>query len=761
MHNSREYYVMPQAVDKEEFLRISGEISKLCSFVLAPLGFPHAIRELEPMEVFTSRCQAIYQTVVEVVSDIVYKKFGIDESIMALSTHLWIEEKSDRDAREALAMLNNTVRTMFQPPNVVQVPNIPDHQVEEIVSTIASCIRDALPPKVSTKSLAIESDDDRMMYRSVFYSLGYLVPQQDCVLDSALYTKVKIQCICRGIEKAFSILPYDFEHVDQLHAMIDCNTSETMQNLVEEAFLDYYLIADPVRDQASVMDAEQLVELEDLIRPDMMEGDRLLRYRMTDNAIAAYHRVLHYCPLNHFSVVPALTKLAECYLEVQKLERALQYATMALRILPTHIEAHRVSAAIYEALGEAPTVQNRFLVRDGHEALQFYVNAFVLDGSRSMELSDAIERVSRSVGKHLAHDIFYARPSPTKLPVQWLVDSYFTSFSSDVEMKGSRSLDKTTLEATSSEDVSVENLARRAFHRKRCGQYTESLEDCRKVLERKEDFTDLYKLLNLHASYLYVMGDLVRAYDEIQQSLNLEPTYMNSLIKKAGILGEMGRLEEAHQVFEDAIQIDVNYADIYLHRGQLALINGDFLSAVRDLRRSHYQCSHLPISAVTYGMALYRNRSVYQARQVFQQAIEDFPDSTEVPLFYADLCADLGDFGEAMKQYRRASQLTPTCPLPFLNAGRAFVAMNDQIHAISHFARAMELDERSSAAHLDKAQALFAQGQTADAFGHYEDAIEYARFLPEVEDAISHREIAKAQLWITEKLGVELRQLLA
>ena len=178
------------------------------------------------------------------------------------------------------------------------------------------------------------------------------------------------------------------------------------------------------------------------MRPLLSEGDRL-KYLDPKLAAACYMKSISIAPLYHFTIVSGLVKIGECYQALGETELGLQYCTLALRLNPTEVRAHVCCAKLYEELLKvAKPRQDSFLGDSGGiaglEALQYYVNAFVLDGSRSMQLSEAIDRVSRVVGQYLARDSFYARDPPEKLPSSWLIDSFFAGFSTscDIHIKG-------------------------------------------------------------------------------------------------------------------------------------------------------------------------------------------------------------------------------------------------------------------------------------------------------------------------------------
>jgi uncharacterized protein HemY len=62
-----------------------------------------------------------------------------------------------------------------------------------------------------------------------------------------------------------------------------------------------------------------------------------------------------------------------------------------------------------------------------------------------------------------------------------------------------------------------------------------------------------------------------------------------------------------------------------------------------------------------------------------------------VALFRSEVMTQFGDFAGALALMQSASQLDPTCPLPYVNAGRAFTAMGDLASARKHLLKAEQV----------------------------------------------------------------------
>jgi tetratricopeptide (TPR) repeat protein len=346
------------------------------------------------------------------------------------------------------------------------------------------------------------------------------------------------------------------------------------------------------------------------------------------------------------------------------------------------------------------------------------------------------------------------------LPSRWLVESYFDSFEHDIDhaIVLPSNISRTSDPATSPK--SLEELFHKMIYLKRNKKYSEAKKCIDELLNMDLTSEVLVVVYNLHASFLYISGDVVAALETITEAVQHTFGKVNSLVKKAGFHCELGEIEEARICFNEAQLIDSNDSDVYLHWGQMDLINGNYDDAVRHLRKCISRSEALLVSHVSYAMALYKSGSIYQAMDVFENALLLFPQSTEAHLFFGEALADQGNYLDAMYHFYTAFRLSPDCPLPFLHAGRVYVSTNDPTRAISHFERALQIDPRCSSAHLDLAQVFFAQGRTEEALNHFDLAADNCRFLPEVEEVCSCKAMARMQLRVTEILGVELRHMM-
>lgn len=594
------------------------------------------------------------------------------------------------------------------------------------------------------------------MYRSVVYVLGY-IPQDVNARHKKLST-LQIKSFIQAVaEASWDVIKNEASELSQIEFQALCETlhgekREHLINLVAKTKRTLYVLKHFLTRSLLKTD-EILADKLACVREAVLDGDMRRRSGCNQVALAAYSKAFEYLPLHHKDLENALVGRARCFLDMNEPGRAKTEALIALKLNP-------YSVGGYECLGR---------IEDKNEhpeaAMQHYISSFILDGSRSAEVADSIDRTSRSVGRRVAKALFAKIEKLHELPSAWLVDSYFESFEHDADYTARVPFDIAKKEKVEQNHLDALALLHRAIHFKRTKKYGAAQRDIWTLVSKDMQseglmVEDRALALNLHASLLYVAGDVHTAIKVINKSLELQPTCVNSLVKKGGFLAEIGETDNAILCFSRAIELDPNEADVHLHLGQTELLDGNYNKAVQCLRRCISRSDALPMTHVAYGMALYKSGSTYQAKDVFNEASRKFPESAEVHLFHGEVLADQGNYADAMRHFLTAWELSPQCPLPFLNAGRVYVGTNDPMRAIAHFNQALKVDPRCSSAHLDIAQVLFAQGRTSEAFEHFKVAASCCRFLPEVEEVCACQEMAKMQLKVTEILGVELRHIM-
>ncbi len=197
------------------------------------------------------------------------------------------------------------------------------------------------------------------------------------------------------------------------------------------------------------------------------------------------------------------------------------------------------------------------------------------------------------------------------------------------------------------------------------GRLQEGESQFRRALEIRDADPDAQ--FNL-GSVLQLLGRFSDAEMPLRRALTLQP----GSARVQSILGinllATGNIHEARDLIEKVLQVDASNANALLAMGQLAEREGRFAQAEAVFRRT------LEVNANAHGawVGLARVRKMTSADAAWLKGAEACADSGLSPLGEADIrCAigkyydDLGDFDQAFRSYRRASELSRTVALPY------------------------------------------------------------------------------------------------
>ncbi|KAG5180517.1 hypothetical protein JKP88DRAFT_349586 [Tribonema minus] len=308
------------------------------------------------------------------------------------------------------------------------------------------------------------------------------------------------------------------------------------------------------------------------------------------------------------------------------------------------------------------------------------------------------------------------------------------------------------------------------------------------------------------ASYLYLAGDMAAAEAGFRRAAALDARSARARVKLASLLCDMDDRAGALEWFRLALEADPSDADVYLHRGQYHLLTNNPKAASFDLQRAAGFAEAPAVAQASYGISLFKRAAapqgslrrrtevmrsppingalilitvaaarrrdarrrglqlgmsqepyrMDQALRILKDASWTHPDSVEVALFHSEVLTHLGDFAGALALLAAAAAKDPSCPLPYVNAGRAFTGMGDLPSARRHLARAMQVRARApsqedvdplcSGAYLDFGQVETRAGHVQEAMRLYEQGVHCSRYLSELHDALACLTIARTHL---------------
>lgn len=170
------------------------------------------------------------------------------------------------------------------------------------------------------------------------------------------------------------------------------------------------------------------------------------------------------------------------------------------------------------------------------EALLDFTASCIIDGFRNEGAAQSVERLLKKVAEAKGKAMLANRPK--KLPSCTFVSNYLQSFRQNAPPTGLE--DSATLQEGSGDYHLRAGLT--AVDRKTVDGYEEAGEEFEKAMELGS--THEAYALNWRGTFKYLRGDPSDALDDLNRSIELDPSLTQSYIKRASMLLELGELPD-------------------------------------------------------------------------------------------------------------------------------------------------------------------------------------------------------------------------
>ncbi|RMJ22016.1 import receptor [Aspergillus sp. HF37] len=431
---------------------------------------------------------------------------------------------------------------------------------------------------------------------------------------------------------------------------------------------------------------------------------------------------------------------AACYNLLSNYEKVVEDTTAAIAMDNEYVKALNRRAIAYEHLEKFG------------EALLDFTASCILDGFSNETSRVALERLLKKVAEKKAKTILESKGK--KLPSPTFVSNYLQSFRPKSLPEG---LEES---ADLSEDTGKGQLRKGllAMGKKTGDGYEEAAAAFEKSLELGELGDHEALALNLRATFTYLEGNAQAALADLNKSVELQPSLVQSYIKRASLHLELGNKDAAADDFELAITHNKEDPDIYYHRAQLHFILGEFADAAKDYQKSIELDRSFIFSHIQLGVTQYKMGSVASAMATFKRSVKNFEDVPDVYNYFGELLLDQQNFSEAVEKFDKAVDMEKQSKpmginvLPLINKALAvFQWKHDFQEAENLCQKALIIDPECDIAVGTIAQLLLQQGKVSQALKYFERAAELARTEAEIVNAISYAEATRTQLEVQEK----------
>ncbi|KAJ3801899.1 ADP/ATP carrier receptor [Lentinula aff. detonsa] len=419
---------------------------------------------------------------------------------------------------------------------------------------------------------------------------------------------------------------------------------------------------------------------------------------------------------------------AACYMNMvpPQYELVVQDCDEAIKLDINYVKALNRRASALESLERYP------------EALRDFTATTVLEKFTNQATPLAVERVLKTMSTQNAQEILKSRGP--KLPPATFISAYFAAF---------RPRDLPVLPENPSEG---DNTLIESFKALEEHDYKHSLELVNDALEKGISW-DVGKseALNLRGTFKFLIGDVEGAKDDLNESIQLVPSFTQSLVKIASVYMEQGQAEKAFECFEEAIKHNPEDPDIYYHRGQVLFIMNKFEDAAENYTKSTELDDGFVFSHIQLAVAQYKAGNLANAMAQFRRTMKSFPQRSEPLNYYGELLLDQQRYQDAVEKFDKAIEIeklkTPQNVLPLVNKGLTLFQMDQNIGAAERCCNeALRIDPECEAAVATLAQLSLQQGLVDKAVKFFEKSAELARTEQELAGALTYQYATNAQV---------------
>ncbi|RAO73287.1 uncharacterized protein BHQ10_009299 [Talaromyces amestolkiae] len=430
---------------------------------------------------------------------------------------------------------------------------------------------------------------------------------------------------------------------------------------------------------------------------------------------------------------------AACWNVLSEWEKVVEDTSAALAMDNEYLKALGRRANAYEHLEQYDN------------ALLDFTASCIIDQFTNRQSRESLERLLKKVAEKKAKAIMEAKGK--RLPGATFVGNYLQSFRPKSIPAG---LDSEDLDEKTGKGQLRKGYL--AMEKKTGEGYDEAAQAFEKALELGDLGEFEGDALNQRATFTYLRGDAQSALEDLNKSIEVQPSLTQSYIKRASLHLELGNKDGAVDDFELAIAHNKDDPDIYYHRAQLHFILGEFAEAAKDYQKSIDLDPSFIYSHIQLGVTQYKLGSVASAMATFKRSVKKFETVPDVYNYYGELLLDQQDYQGAIEKFDKAvemeSKTKPTAinVLPLINKALGiFQWKQDFKEAESLCQKALIIDPECDIAVGTMAQLLLQQGKVAEALKYFTRAAELARTEGEVINAISYAEATRTQLEVQEK----------
>ena len=254
------------------------------------------------------------------------------------------------------------------------------------------------------------------------------------------------------------------------------------------------------------------------------------------------------------------------------------------------------------------------------------------------------------------------------------------------------------------------------------GNVDAAAECCRRTLALQPDHFEAHVGLG---NALFSQGNHIEAAEQYQKALRVNPAHAVVHCNLGNILCILGKDDDAAACYQHAIQYDSNLFIAFYNLGNLRMRQGRYDKAANNYRRAVTLAPDDEQLGVIrqQGMLLLQNNRLDEARLLFTQLCQTYPEDVQSWLQLSTLHGKLGEIDAAGNCSRRALAIQPDNDQAHVVLGNVFFHHRKLDEALFHYEKALELNPLNVTALNNLGSASQTEDQVNTYLKFYREAI--------------------------------------
>lgn len=502
-------------------------------------------------------------------------------------------------------------------------------------------------------------------------------------------------------------------------------------------------------------------------------GNKYFRAGRYELAIKCYSEAIDVCPKEKTTDLATFYQnRAAAHDQLQNTDEVLSDCDIALNLNSRYVKAlDRRAKALRKQAKQIENFETQ--VEKLKQCVEDITSVCLLEGFQKQENLLLVDQVLRELGR--AQAALASKSRKPILPSKHFIKQYLESFAEDPVKK--------ILEKESEGDIDEKengvDLA--GFSRaKQClieEDYESIVDACTQELESTSNIETTHLARLLRGTFYTMRKQREQGMEDFNILIDEEnvdtKVKVNALIKRASLFIQMCKdpkkdPELSLKDFARAVELDTDNSDIYNHRGQVHLLIEEMNKAIVDFRKA---VELNPNHSIAYAQKLFTDyrcavmigdvTKVHTAISDFYEAIEKHPKCVETISLAAQVLNSQEKFKEAEALYKKASEIDPNNASILVNRGLlALQSRGDIAEGVRLVEKALELDELNEFALETLGTIEVQKGNLKRAIELYDKAIPLANTELEMAHIFGLQEAARAQITVSQKLGIEMPQMM-